>query len=214
VEDAGHIRRLMIFFIKGIIIGVIVSAPVGPIGLLCVNRTLTQGRKAGFVSGLGAATADAVYCIIAGFGFTFISRFLMDQNFLIAVVGSLCLAGLGVKTFLSAPKERSLNVSGGDLAHVYVSTFALTLMNPVTILFFLALFSLLGLVLSSESLFSLVLLTSGVLVGAVAWWFGLASLASRVHHKLTDAEIHWINRISGILMIIIGVLVFFLASGW
>jgi threonine/homoserine/homoserine lactone efflux protein len=196
------------FFFKGLLIGAAVSAPVGPIGLLCINRSLTEGRLRGFVSGLGAATADMVFCIIAGFGFTFVSRFLDERALWISLVGACGLVFLGLKIFFSRPVERSCAAMAGDLVHIYVSTFVLTLINPVTILFFVALFTSLGVTLTRMDYPSLVLLITGVLVGAVLWWFLLTGCVSLLHRKLTQKTIRWVNRISGTIVMVLGLLAF------
>jgi threonine/homoserine/homoserine lactone efflux protein len=196
------------FFFKGIIIGASVSAPVGPIGLLCINRSLTEGRLRGFVSGLGAATADMVFCVIAGFGFTFVSRLLEEHAFWISLVGACGLVFLGLRIFFSKPVEKSCAVTGGDLVHIYVSTFVLTLINPVTILFFVALFTSLGVTLTHMDYPSLTLLITGVLVGAVLWWLLLTGCVSLLHRKLTQKTIRWVNRISGTIVMVLGLLAF------
>ena len=196
------------FFFKGLLIGAAVSAPVGPIGLLCINRSLTEGRVRGFVSGLGAATADMVFCIIAGFGFTFVSRFLDEQAVWISFVGACGLLFLGLRIFFSKPEEKSFANTGGDLAHIYLSTFVLTLINPVTILFFVALFTSLGVTLSHLDYPSLTLLITGVLAGAVLWWFLLTGCVSLLHRKLTQKTIRWVNRISGTIVMVLGLLAF------
>ena len=196
------------FFFKGLLIGAAVSAPLGPIGLLCINRCLTEGRVRGFVSGLGAATADMVFCIIAGFGFTFVSRFLDEQAVWISLVGACGLLFLGLRIFFSKPEEKSFTNTGGDLAHIYLSTFALTLINPVTILFFVAVFTSLGVTLSREDYPSLTLLIVGVLAGAVLWWFLLTGCVSLLHRRLTQKTIRWVNRISGTIVMVLGLLAF------
>ena len=196
------------FFFKGLLIGAAVSAPLGPIGLLCINRSLTEGRVRGFVSGLGAATADMVFCIIAGFGFTFVSRFLDEQAVWISLVGACGLLFLGLRIFFSKPEEKSFTNTGGDLAHIYLSTFALTLINPVTILFFVAVFTSLGVTLSREDYPSLTLLIVGVLAGAVLWWFLLTGCVSLLHRRLTQKTIRWVNRISGTIVMVLGLLAF------
>jgi threonine/homoserine/homoserine lactone efflux protein len=199
--------ELSLFF-KGLLIGASVSAPVGPIGLLCINRSLTEGRVRGFVSGLGAATADMLFCIIAGFGFTFVSRFMDEQALLIRLVGAFCLIFIGLRIFLARPEEKSCAVSGGDLAHIYVSTLFLTLINPITVLFFVALFSSLGLSFAQHAHLSLALLTAGVFVGAVAWWFLLTGAVSRLHRRLSQEAMRWVNRVSGTIIMVLGFLAF------
>lgn len=124
----------MIFFVKGLIIGFSIAAPLGPIGILCIQRTLHEGRTSGLISGLGAATADAVYGFIAGFGLTFISTFLVDEQVQIRLFGGLFLLYLGIKTFFSVSEEKRTE-KGSTLIKAYMTTFILTLTNPVTILF-------------------------------------------------------------------------------
>jgi len=199
--------ELALFF-KGLLIGASVSAPVGPIGLLCINRSLTEGRIRGFVSGLGAATADMLFCIIAGFGFTFVSRFMDEQALLIRLVGAFCLIFIGFRIFLAKPEEKSCAVSGGDLAHIYVSTLVLTLINPITVLFFVALFSSLGLSLTQQAYPSLVLLTAGVFAGAILWWFLLTGAVSLLHRRLSQETMRWVNRVSGAIIMVLGFLAF------
>lgn len=162
----------------------------------------------GFVCGLGAATADMVFCVIAGFGFTFVSKFLEEQALGISIVGACGLVFLGFRIFLSKPVERSCAVTGQDVAHIYVSTFLLTLINPVTILFFVALFTSLGVTLSRLDYPSLILLIAGVLAGAVLWWFLLTGCVSLLHRKLTPGTIRWTNRISGTIVMVLGLLAF------
>jgi len=124
----------MLYFTKGLIIGFAIAAPVGPIGILCIRRSITQGRMYGLVSGLGAATADAVYGFIAAFGLTVISNFLIDQRFWLQVIGGCFLCYLGIKTLWSKPSENAANVLGGSLLKAYTSTVFLTITNPMTIL--------------------------------------------------------------------------------
>ena len=176
--------------------------------MLCVNRSLTEGRVRGFVSGLGAATADMLFCIIAGFGFSFVSRFLDEQAVWIRFIGACCLIFLGLKIILSRPEEKSCAVTNGDLVHIYVSTMLLTLINPVTILFFVALFTSLGLTLTRDAHVSLTLLTMGVFVGAILWWFLLTGFVSLFHRKLSQSTVRWVNRTSGAIIMIVGFLAF------
>jgi threonine/homoserine/homoserine lactone efflux protein len=208
VREKGLYQVELGLFFKGLIIGASVSAPVGPIGLLCINRSLTEGRVRGFVSGLGAATADMLFCIIAGFGFTFVSRFMNEQALLIRLVGAFCLIVLGLRIFVAKPEEKSCAVSGGDLAHIYVSTLFLTLINPITVLFFVALFTSLGLSFTQHAHLSLALLTSGVFVGAVLWWFLLTGAVSRLHRRLSQETMRWVNRVSGTIIMVLGFLAF------
>src|SRR3990170_1865269 len=129
------------FLLKGVLLGFSIAAPVGPIGVLCIRRTLAQGRLSGFVSGLGAATADAVYGIVAAFGVTFVSNLLIQQAPWLRLFGGLFLCFLGVRTLLAKPSEKACPERGKGLIDDYGSTFLLTLTNPLTILSFAGIFA-------------------------------------------------------------------------
>src|SRR5215213_1335439 len=131
----------MSLFLEGVAIGFAVAAPVGPIGVLCIRRTLAEGRASGFVSGLGAATADAAYGSVAALGLTFVTGLLVGAAAWLRLGGGVFLVFLGVKTFLSRPAERPVAAGRGGLPGAYASTLALTLANPSTILSFAAIFT-------------------------------------------------------------------------
>ena len=133
------------FRLKGLVIGFSIAAPVGPIGILCIQRTMAKGRIAGLATGMGAATADAIYGCIAGFGLSFISQFLIDQQVWLKLGGGIFLGYLGLKTILARPRENSIASGSKGLASDYLTTFLLTLTNPMTILSFTAIFAGLGL---------------------------------------------------------------------
>ena len=192
------------FFLKGLAIGFSIAAPVGAIGVLCIKRTLTQGQLAGFVSGLGAATADGLYGCIAGFGLTFISRFLTAQQFWLRLIGGVFLCYLGVKTFLDKPAKETISVNKSSLLNVYLSTFFLTLINPSTILSFAAIFA--GLGLTNTIYRSAALLITGVFLGSAAWWLILSSGVSLLRLKLTPRILKLINGASGLVLIVFGLL--------
>ncbi|NTW61001.1 MAG: LysE family transporter, partial [Nitrospirae bacterium] len=155
-----------VFLLKGLIIGFVIAAPVGPIGVLCARRTLMHGRRAGFFSGMGAATADAIYGFIAAFGLTFISAVLVDHQFTFRLVGGGLLLYLGVKAFLARPvKKTDLPRSARHYAGMYTSTFFLTLTNPMTILSFAAVFAGFGLAGTKGSILSAGVLILGVFLG-------------------------------------------------
>lgn len=190
----------MNFLLRGFIIGLSIAAPVGPIGILCIRRTLADGRGAGLISGLGAASADAIYGCIAGFGLTFISNFLVGQQFWLRLMGGIFLGYLGVKTFLSKPTDRAATVRGNGLAGMYTSTFFLTLTNPMTIISFAAIFAGLGLASSSGNYASAALLVSGVFLGSASWWLILSCLVSALRTKFQARGLQWVNRISGLII--------------
>lgn len=193
------------FFLQGIAIGFAIAAPVGPIGVLCIRRTLADGYAAGFVSGLGAATADAIYGCIAGFGLTFISSMLISQHVWIRLVGGGFLCYLGVTTLWSRPAERAAAATGSGLIGAYASTFFLTLTNPMTMLSFAAIFAGLGLASTDRSYIAAAILVLGVFSGSALWWLLLSSGFSVFRMRITPRSLWWVNRISGIIITGFGV---------
>jgi threonine/homoserine/homoserine lactone efflux protein len=192
--------------LKGILFGFSIAAPVGPIGILCIRRTLGGGMASGFVSGLGAATADAIYGSIAAFGLTVISNFLIGQQFYIHAIGSLFLLYLGGKTFRSVPVNESTDGMNKGIFASYASTFFLTITNPMTIISFTAVFAGLGAGSGKGDVLETVLLIAGVFTGSTLWWLILSSGVSALRKKLDIQWMKWINRLSG--MIIIGFALF------
>jgi len=188
------------FFLRGLIIGFSIAAPVGPIGVLCIRRTLAEGWALGLVSGLGAATADAIYGCIAGFGLTFVSGLLISQQPWLRLVGGGFLCYLGVKTLLSHPAERAASATGKGLIGAYISTFLLTLTNPLTMLSFAAVFAGLGVGNSSGNYATAGALVSGVFIGSAAWWLLLSGGVGVFRTKFSSHGLHWVNRVSGIVI--------------
>jgi threonine/homoserine/homoserine lactone efflux protein len=199
----------MALFIKGLLVGFSIAAPVGPIGVLCIRRTLADGRTSGLVSGLGAATADAMYGSIAGFGLTLISAFLLDQQIWIRLVGGAFLCYLGLKTFFAKSSDQATLVQRNGLLGAYISTFFLTLTNPMTILSFAAIFAGLGLGVAprdySSSYASAGVLVSGVFVGSSAWWLLLSGGVSLLRRQFGQSTMRWVNRISGLVILSFGI---------
>jgi threonine/homoserine/homoserine lactone efflux protein len=186
--------------LRGLAIGFSIAAPVGPIGVLCIRRTLAQGRVHGLVSGLGAATADAVYGLVAGFGLTFVSDALVGQQFWLRLGGGLFLCYLGARTFLAAPAEGAEPARAVGLVGSYASTLVLTLTNPVTILSFAAVFAGLGLAGAGEEYGAALTLVLGVFGGSALWWLLLSAVAGWLRTRLTPRALRWVNRISGIVI--------------
>lgn len=193
------------FLLRGIVIGFSIAAPVGPIGVLCIRRTLAEGRLFGFASGLGAATADAIYGCIAGFGLTFISSLLIGQQMWIRLIGGLFLCYLGVRTLLAEPAERPASVGESGLLGAYGSTFFLTLTNPMTILSFTAVFAGLGVGSASGDYGSAAVLVLGVFVGSGLWWLLLSGIAGAFRTRFSTRALRWVNRISGVVVAGFGV---------
>jgi threonine/homoserine/homoserine lactone efflux protein len=196
-----------VFFLKGLIIGFVIAAPVGPIGVLCARRTLLHGRRAGFFSGMGAATADAIYGFIAAFGLTFISEFLVDHQFSFRLVGGGLLLYLGIKALMARPvKKADLRHSARHYAGMYTSTFFLTLTNPMTILSFAAVFAGFGLAGTTGSVLSAGILILGVYLGSAVWWLFLVGIFSIYRKRFEHHQLVWVNRVSGAIIAASGVL--------
>ena len=196
-------------FVRGLIIGFSIAAPVGPIGVLCIRRTLADGRAAGLVSGLGAATADAFYGCVAGFGLSFVSTFLAAQQTWLRLIGGVFLVFLGVRTFLTQPASEAAAASGRGLAGAYVSTFALTLTNPVTILAFVGIFAGLGLASAAGDYRTAGVLVAGVFGGSALWWLLLSGGVSLLRERFSPLVMQWVNRLSGVVLVGFGVAAWF-----
>ena len=194
--------------LKGLILGFSIAAPVGPIGVLCIRRTLTDGRATGLVSGLGAASADALYGCIAGFGLTLLSDFLVSQQFWLRLMGGLFLFYLGIKTLLARPAQESASAQGTGLLGAYTSTLFLTLTNPMTILSFAAIFAGLGVASTDGDYASAALLVLGVFLGSALWWLLLSGGVSLFRARFNLSALTWANRLSGAIILAFGVAAF------
>ena len=193
------------FLLRGLTIGFSIAAPVGPIGVLCIRRTLAEGRASGLVSGLGAATADAIYGCIAGFGLTFISNFLVSQQVWLRLVGGVFLCYLGLKTLLATPADQAASGKGDGLVGAYASTFVLTLTNPMTIISFAAIFAGLGLASTRGNYASAGVLVLGVFIGSALWWFILSGGVGIFRETFNPHGLKWVNRMSGAIITGFGV---------
>jgi len=193
--------------LKSIILGFSVSAPVGPIGLLCIQRVLSRGRLAGILTGFGAVTANIIYASIAALGFSVVSAFLIEQQVLLKLIGSAFLFYLGVKTFLKKPASSAANLQRESHLGMYLSTFLLMITNPVTILNFTAMFAGLGFDQGSDTGLTAVTLIGGVFFGAALWWVMLSFIVSFFKNKITP-HLGLVNKIAGLLIIALGILAF------
>lgn len=197
---------LLGFLLKGMLVGVVIALPVGPVGVLCIRRTLLHGRLAGFLSGLGAATADAAFGVIAGFGLTFAADLLLDYQDWLRLAGAGFLLYVGISAFVADPLARSQAPCDPEsLLGDYLSTFVLTIANPVTILSFLAIFAALGLSGAETTLGHAALLIFGVWLGSLLWWTGLALGGGRLRLSFDREHLVWINRGSGGILVLSGV---------
>lgn len=193
--------------VKGLIIGFAIAAPVGPIGVLCIKHSLHDGFKSGLITGLGAASADGIYGLIAGFGLTAISSVLVEYQFWIRLIGGLFLLYLGLKLLLT-PYHESTELPNSDkkLFSIYTKTFLLTLTNPMTILSFTAIFAGLGLGSVHTDYIQAILLVLGIIIGSGLWWIILSSsVALILRHRISSNRLKIINKISGLIVFIFGI---------
>lgn len=191
----------MIFF-RAFLIGISIAAPVGPIGVLCIRRTLSNGKLAGFLSGMGAATADMIYGAIAAFGLTLITTALIENAFWLKLLGGLFLLYLGIKTFFEKPADQAALAKQGGYFSMYFSTFFLTITNPITILSFAAIFA--GTMIG-QNMGSPFLIIAGVFTGSASWWLALSFGVGLMRDKLNQNHMVWINRFSGATIFVFGI---------
>jgi threonine/homoserine/homoserine lactone efflux protein len=192
--------------VRGFLLGLSIAAVLGPIGLLCIRRTLVGGFAVGFVSGLGAATADAGYAAIAGFAVSAVAAVRVDQRVWLRLIGGAFLVYLGVRTMRALPAQRSTDVGATRLVGAYTSTLALTLSNPMTIFSFAAIFAGIGLgSLNAASTDAALALVLGVFGGSATWWLVLAGVTTRVRGRLTTRRLRAVNLASGLLILVFGV---------
>jgi threonine/homoserine/homoserine lactone efflux protein len=188
-------------FVRGALIGLAIAAPVGPIGVLCIRRTLADGRLAGFVSGLGAATADLCYGAIAVLGLTALADLLTGVSLWARLLGGLFLCYLGVRTLLERPAERPAEARAGSLLGAYSSTLLLTITNPATIISFAAVFAGLGAASGASGYGDALLLVGGVFIGSALWWLTLSGAVGLLRGRLTARALRWVNIAAAALIL-------------
>lgn len=213
IYDDFNPHFMLILLLKGLIIGLAIAAPVGPIGILCIQRSLHDGFKVGLMTGMGAALADGTYGLVAGFGLTAISSMLINYQFYIRIIGGIYLVYLGIKLMMTKPRDRSEegNYDKSPL-HAFATTYVLTLTNPTTILSFIAVFAGLGLGTENPDILSALTLVMGIILGSAAWWLMLSvGIAFILHHRINRTTMLYINMLSGIIILIFG---FFALKVW
>ena len=193
-------------FVRGIALGLAVAAPVGPMSLLCMRRSLAGGFPAGFLSGLGVATADAIYGAVAAFGLVAVTGLLVGQEAPLRLVGAAVLLYLGVTTLRARPATTSSDAGASGLAGMYASTLGLTLANPTTILSFAALFAGVGLGDSDGDASAASAMVVGVFVGSALWWLVLTGAIGLVRRRLTQRMLRLVNVVAGAALIGFGLL--------
>ena len=196
----------LLFFFKGIGAGFVVAAPVGPVAVLCVRRTLARGALSGYATGLGAAIADTLYGIVAAYGVSFIAALLLEQEFWFRLVGGALLIALGLKTLMTGPAEARVNGREG-LAGDFLSALVLTGTNPITVVAFGVVFTSIGVAAAGETFDWAEALIAGVFVGSALWWGLLTALAGIFRGSVGLAGLRWVNRISAAVILVSGAVV-------
>jgi threonine/homoserine/homoserine lactone efflux protein len=198
--------------ISGIFMGLVAAVPIGPVNLICIRRTFAFGPVNGFVSGLGAALGDGLFAAITGFGLTWIAQLIEGYATIIELVGGAMMVWMGFRTFMSPPiprcAEERPDGEGTNLARAMISTFALTVTNPVTLLSFGVMFaSLGGLAGGAGSFHDAGFVVAGVIGGSAGWWLALTTLIGLFHTRIDEKAMQLINRICGVLVTVCGLVV-------
>jgi threonine/homoserine/homoserine lactone efflux protein len=188
------------FFIKGIIVGIVITAPIGPVGALVVQRTINEGRTAGIISGFGSAAGDAVYAAIVAFGLTFISEMLMQREAWVHMIGGIILFVFGVRVYFSKPSPYSENKAARSHFGLFGSAFLLTLSNPMVILSILALFAVIGIHNPGNYYRTAGLLVAGIFTGCAFLWTVLCYVISNIRGRLSDRGLVIVNKVTGIVI--------------
>jgi threonine/homoserine/homoserine lactone efflux protein len=183
--------------IRGLAVGLIIAAPVGPVNVLCIRRTIEKGWKSGIRSGLGAAVADTLYGAVAGFSISLVIRFLIHEEFWIRLIGGTLLMGIGVISYCRPPRSLQAGEDHSSANSDFISTLFLTATNPTTVLSYLAVLATLGLG-KQRPLWQTFLLVVGIFCGSMTWWITLTSGVNLLRKRVTDRTMHWINHVAGI----------------
>jgi threonine/homoserine/homoserine lactone efflux protein len=190
--------------LRGIAAGLMIAAPVGPVNVLCIQRSLQKGWKSGLVSGLGAALVDTLYGGIAGFSISLVIEFLVREQSWIRLIGGFLLIAIGAVYYFRKPQ--SLESGAGGAGHSdFVSAFLLTATNPTTVLSFLAILAMLGQG-HQQPIWQTSILVAGIFLGSMTWWIVLTGGASLLRDKVGDNTIRWLNRIGGLAIAGFGLL--------
>lgn len=196
----------VVFFLKGAVLGFSIAAPVGPIGVLCIRRTLEGGLMRGFLSGMGAATADGLYGSLAAFGMTALSSLLLQNQFILRLFGGFFLLFLGFSSFKTVPTSPASGKEGRGILRDYVSVFFLTVANPMTILSFSAVFAGLGIGSAGGNVPLAGMMVLGVVSGSALWWLALSGSVSLLRGRFDPGSLKWVNRFSGCIIGCFGIM--------
>jgi threonine/homoserine/homoserine lactone efflux protein len=198
---------MLLSFIKGIIIGLITGAPLGPVGILCLRTTLTNGAVYGLLSGLGSAVADSLYGFVAAFGVTFISRVLTHHQNYIRMFGAIVIVILGIRIFFSKEEKEALPLSGKNLLKSFFATFFLAISNPATVFSFLIIFASYGTKHMGSNNLARVVLVLGVFTGSALWWVVLVTAASLFRESITHKHMRLLNKTLGSITACLGIVI-------
>lgn len=196
-------------FLNGIIFGLVLAAPVGPVGVLCVQRTLTEGRMHGLLSGLGAAVGDALYGAVAAFGVGAVAGWITGHQSLVRTAGGLLLLALAANSAFAKPKKPKQKViekvHTESLVRDFLSTFFLAITNPITLIVFAGLLAALGDADLVASRGAAVWLVLGVFVGSAAWWLALSAAAGFFRDYIERGFQRGVNRVSAVVLCVFGI---------
>ncbi len=194
----------LILFAKGILIGLLVSIPLGPIGVLVIQRTVNKSRIAGLLSGMGAALSDTLYAIVAGFSLTFVIDFIRKNEIIFQIVGAVIVLFLGIHIFLKNPVTdlRKNKLRGNTHFQDILSSFLVTVSNPLTVFVFLAVFTSSGVAINLEQPYHSFIVIFGIFAGTFIWWFSLSGIVSLFRHKINLRILWWINKTAGVIIIL------------
>ena len=203
-----EVESLLSLLWKGIVIGIIVSAPLGPVGVLCIQRTLNKGRWYGFVTGIGAAISDIFYALLTGFGMSFVFDYVQQNMYYLQLLGSLMLLGFGIYTFRSNPVNsiRTISANKGTYVHNMVTAFFVTLSNPLIIFLFIGLFARFSFVMPGSAIGFQLVGYLAIILGALLWWFGITYLVNKVRSRFNVRGIWILNRIIGSVVMLASVI--------
>ena len=187
-------------FIQGIIIGLTLAVPVGPISLLCIQRSVADGRLHGIISGIGVASADSFYAAISFLGLTIISGLIIAQQYLFRFFAGIVLIFIGIRVFMSVPTGAGAQIGHETYLKDYLSMAAIAVANPLTLLFFVVIVPGFGIVIHGNSVLSAMEFVAGVFFGSVVWWILLCGSVGTVRTRISEENLGLINRVSGILI--------------
>lgn len=188
--------------------GLLVSVPLGPVGVMCIHRTVHRGMRSGIFSGVGAAAADTFYALIAGFGLSYIINFIESKQTIIQTIGAIVIFIIGIKIFYSNPaiQIRNQRNKKGKPFEEFLSIFFVTLSNPAVFFVFLALFAGFNILSSQSGHVGTLTAISGIFAGAMLWWYILSAVISKYRTKIRLRNLWWLNKIMGVIVILCGIL--------